>query len=54
MQIIHWGKARKFYKNHPVAENPLKQWRQTVQEPIGKIFPMYAKHFHQQIGSKEK
>lgn len=32
MQIIHWGRARKFIKEHPHADRALKQWRKVVQE----------------------
>ena len=38
MQIIHWGRARQFYKKHPAAENPLKQWRKITQEYDWKNF----------------
>jgi len=32
MQVIHWGRARKFIRKYPQAERPLKQWRKVVQE----------------------
>lgn len=38
MQVIHWGKARKFYKKYPEAEYPLKQWKQAVQNADWKNF----------------
>mgnify|MGYP001581468007 CR=1 FL=1 len=45
MQIVHWGKARKFYKEHPTAKNPLKQWRQAVQRADWKNFSDVRKTF---------
>lgn len=32
MQVIHWGRARKFFKTYPQAEIPLKQWREASQK----------------------
>lgn len=31
MQVIHWGRARKFIKRQPPAEMPLKAWRTAIQ-----------------------
>ncbi len=38
MQVVHWGRARAFYRKHPPAESPLKQWRQAVQKADWKNF----------------
>ncbi|HEY9869929.1 MAG TPA: type II toxin-antitoxin system HigB family toxin, partial [Candidatus Obscuribacterales bacterium] len=32
MQVIHWGRARQFIKEHPDADKPLKQWKKAVQD----------------------
>lgn len=39
MQIIHWGRARKFFKDYPAAKTPLKQWRKAVIEAQWNNFP---------------
>ncbi len=39
MQVIHWGRARRFFQENPAAELPLKQWRKAVQEADWKNFP---------------
>lgn len=31
MKVVHWGRAREFFKRHKNATNPLKQWRSAVQ-----------------------
>lgn len=31
MQIIHWGKAKRFYRLHRFAEKPLRSWKKKVQ-----------------------
>ena len=31
MRVVHWGRAREFFKQHKNATNPLKQWRSAVQ-----------------------
>ncbi len=38
MHIIHWGKARQFYRKYPAAEGPLKQWRKITREAEWKNF----------------
>jgi mRNA interferase HigB len=38
MQIIHWGRARQFFRKHKKAEKPLKQWRLAVQAADWKNF----------------
>lgn len=39
MQVVHWGRARKFFQEHKPAEEPLKQWRKAVQAAEWKNFP---------------
>ena len=39
MQVVHWGRARKFFQEHKQAEEPLKQWRTVVQAADWKNFP---------------
>ncbi|MBY0360158.1 MAG: type II toxin-antitoxin system HigB family toxin [Candidatus Obscuribacterales bacterium] len=39
MQVIHWGKARKFFLRHPKAQKPLKDWKTAVQSAEWKNFP---------------
>ena len=46
MRIIHWGRAKQFYRKYSAAESPLKQWRKTVRQAnwtnfsqIREIFP---------------
>jgi mRNA interferase HigB len=39
MQVIHWGRARKFFQKHPEAETPLKNWRMAVQKADWRNFP---------------
>jgi mRNA interferase HigB len=31
MQVVHWGRARKFFQKNKQAEVPLKEWRAAVQ-----------------------
>jgi mRNA interferase HigB len=38
MQIIHWGRARQFFKKHKDAEGPLKAWRTAIQAAAWKSF----------------
>ncbi|MCA9800571.1 MAG: type II toxin-antitoxin system HigB family toxin [Cyanobacteria bacterium HKST-UBA02] len=45
MQIIHWGRARKFFQKHRSAEIPLKQWRAAVQAADWQTFPDVRKTF---------
>ncbi len=45
MQIIHWGRARQFFKRHKRAEEPLKQWRTAVQGAEWKNFADVRKTF---------
>lgn len=30
MQVVHWGRARKFFKEHKDAETMLKEWKAKV------------------------
>lgn len=30
MKVLQWQRARKFFKDHPEAETPLKNWKQIV------------------------
>ncbi len=39
MKVVHWGRARKFFQQHKPAEEPLKQWRTSVQAADWKNFP---------------
>jgi mRNA interferase HigB len=39
MQVIHWGRARQFFKSHPEAEAPLKAWKSALQSAVWKNFP---------------
>lgn len=39
MQVIHWGRARKFFQENPSAERALKDWRKAVQKAEWKHFP---------------
>jgi mRNA interferase HigB len=39
MQVVHWGRARQFFREHKQAEEPLKQWRTAVQAVEWKNFP---------------
>lgn len=39
MQVINWGRARRFFQRHPKAELPLKQWRAVVQAAEWANFP---------------
>lgn len=32
MKVVHWGKAKQFYRRHPAAEIPLKDWKKTAQK----------------------
>lgn len=31
MKVVHWGRAREFFKRHKNARTPLTQWRIAVQ-----------------------
>lgn len=46
MQVIHWGRARQFYKKHRLAEAPLKQWRTVVLAADWKTFPDVRETFN--------
>jgi mRNA interferase HigB len=39
MQVVHWGRAKKFIQHHPAAEIPLKQWKAAVQAAQWINFP---------------
>ena len=39
MQVIHWGRARRFFRDNPGAERALKDWRMAVQQAEWKNFP---------------
>lgn len=39
MQVVHWGRARKFFRKHKQAEEPLKQWREAVRSAVWREFP---------------
>ena len=45
MQLVHWGRARKFFQKYKTAEEPLKQWRKAVQAAEWKNFPDVRKTF---------
>lgn len=45
MQVVHWGRARKFFRKHKPAEEPLKQWRTAVQFSEWKNFPDVRRTF---------
>lgn len=45
MQVVHWGRARRFFRDHKSAEAPLKQWRAAVQAAKGKTFPDVRRTF---------
>ena len=38
MKVVHWGRARKFFRKHKEAEEPLRQWRSAVQASDWKKF----------------
>jgi mRNA interferase HigB len=38
MQVIHWGRARRFFQKNKPAERPLKEWRAAVQRLEWKHF----------------
>lgn len=38
MQIVHWGRARSFYRKHRYAEEPLRRWRRDAQGASWKTF----------------
>lgn len=46
MQVLHWGKARQFFRKYPAAETPLKQWRTAVQAADWKNFPDVRRTFN--------
>lgn len=46
MQVIHWGRARRFFHQNPPAEAPLKQWRKAVQMAEWKNFADVKKTFN--------
>jgi mRNA interferase HigB len=39
MQVLHWGRARRFFKTKKLAEAPLKVWREAVKQAVWKNFP---------------
>lgn len=45
MQVVHWGRAKKFFQKHKPAESPLKQWRAAVQRAEWKNFADVRKTF---------
>ncbi len=45
MQVTHWGRARKFIREHPDARKPLHDWRTAVQESEWKNFPDVRRTF---------
>lgn len=46
MQVIQWGRARKFFQKHSEAETPLKNWRLAVQEADWKNFSEVKQTFN--------
>lgn len=46
MQIVHWGRARQFYREHTAAEQPLKRWRTAVQKASWNNFPEVRSTFN--------
>ncbi len=45
MQVVHWGRARRFFQQYKEAEEPLKQWRAAVQAADWKNFPDVRRTF---------
>lgn len=39
MRVVHWGRARQFFRLHKNAEVPLKQWKTAVLKAKWKNFP---------------
>jgi mRNA-degrading endonuclease HigB of HigAB toxin-antitoxin module len=40
MRVVHWGRAKRFYRSHPHAELALRHWRTTVQHDTWTSFAM--------------
>ncbi len=45
MKVIHWGRARQFFRKHRAAEAPLKSWKTAVQALEWKNFADVRKSF---------
>jgi mRNA interferase HigB len=45
MRIVHWGRAKKFWRDHPDARVPLMMWRDAVTKATWKNFPDVQKTF---------
>jgi mRNA interferase HigB len=46
MQVVHWGRARSFFRLHKQAEKPLKDWRVAVQTAKWRSFADVRKTFN--------
>jgi mRNA interferase HigB len=46
MKVNHWGRARKFIRQHPRAEQPLQAWKRTVIGASWTNFPEIRRTFN--------
>lgn len=46
VKINHWGRARKFMKEHPESESPLSSWKRSVIHASWSSFPEVKETFN--------
>ncbi len=46
MKVIHWGRARRFFRLHPVAREPLRTWKAAVLSANWNHFPAVKQTFN--------